>query len=108
MSPKGSGWFGQKPIGGGSKPKTFIPDEVYKMQSDWYHAVLQHYGLPLDSRHLYTKSDWEFFAAAITSKQTRKEILNSIAVWVNETVTGKPSFPFFLFLCMFRLPFAES
>jgi len=105
VSPKGSGWFGQKPIGGGSKPKTFIPDEVYKMQSDWYHAVLQHYGLPLDSRHLYTKSDWEFFAAAITSKQTRKEILNSIAVWVNETVTGKPCFSFlFNFISLYVSP----
>lgn len=86
---KAAAWSGQKPIGGGSKPTTFIPDEVYKMQSDWYHAVLQHYGLPLDSRHLYTKSDWEFFAAAVTSRKTRTEILNSIAVWVNETVTGE-------------------
>ncbi|KAB5547320.1 hypothetical protein GE09DRAFT_1224328 [Coniochaeta sp. 2T2.1] len=91
-------WFGgggQKPIGGekGEKKKkktTFIPDEVYKMQSDWYHAVLQRYGLPLDSRHLYTKSDWEFFAAAVTSKQTRGEILGRVAVWVNETVTDRP------------------
>lgn len=90
---RGGGWWaglfggGQKPLGGGKKD-TFIPDEVYKMQSDWYHAVLQHYGLPLDSRHLYTKSDWEFFAAAVTSEETRGEMLSSIAVWVNETITG--------------------
>ena len=75
--------------GGKKKKDTFIPDEVYKMQSDWYHAVLQHYGLPLDSRHLYTKSDWEFFAAAVTSKETRGEMLGRIAEWVNETVTGE-------------------
>ncbi|TDZ29553.1 putative glutaminase [Colletotrichum trifolii] len=75
----------------GAKPKTpFIPDKVYTMQSNWYHAVLQHYGLPLDSRHLYTKSDWEFFAAAVTSKKTRTEILQSIAGWVNETTTDRP------------------
>jgi hypothetical protein len=80
--------FGQKPMVE-SKKSSFIPDEVYKMQSDWYHAVLQHYGLPLDSRHLYTKSDWEFFAAAVTSKKTRGEMLERIAVWVNETITGK-------------------
>jgi hypothetical protein len=86
-----AGWFGQKPLGGGKKKKkeTFIPDEVYKMQSDWYHAVLQRYGLPLDSRHLYTKSDWEFFAAAVTSEETRGEMLERIAVWVNETNTGE-------------------
>ncbi|KAL1881136.1 hypothetical protein VTK73DRAFT_4583 [Phialemonium thermophilum] len=89
--PKGSNKSGQKPIGGGRpEAKTFIPDEVYKMQSDWYHAVLQRYGLPLDSRHLYAKSDWEFFAAAVTSRKTRTEILNSIALWVNETSTDRP------------------
>lgn len=67
----------------------FIPDSVYKMQSDWYHNVLQRYGLPLDSRHLYTKSDWEFFAAAVASKKVRTEMLQSVARWVNETSTGK-------------------
>lgn len=79
----------QKPIGDGKGGGPFIPDKVYQMQSDWYSAVLQHYGLPLDSRHLYTKSDWEFFAAAVTSKKTRTEILGSIATWVNETSTGE-------------------
>ncbi|KAK0626571.1 hypothetical protein B0T14DRAFT_534694 [Immersiella caudata] len=81
----------QKPMGGTSASKgPFVPDYVYQMQSDWYSAVLQRYGLPLDSRHLYTKSDWEFFAAAVTSKKTRTEILGSIATWVNETSTDRP------------------
>jgi hypothetical protein len=76
------------------KKTEFLPSKIYKMESNWYHAVLQTYGLPLDSRHLYTKSDWEFFAAAVTSKKTRTEILRSIALWVNETTTGKSaSFP---------------
>lgn len=72
-----------------NKNSTFIPDYVYKMASDWYHNVMQEYGLPLDSRHLYTKSDWEFFAAAVTSKKTRTEILTQVAHWLNETVTGE-------------------
>lgn len=71
------------------KSSKFIPDYVYKLASDWYHNVMQEYGLPLDSRHLYTKSDWEFFAAAVTSKQTRTEILTQVAHWLNDTVTGK-------------------
>lgn len=81
----------QKPIGHGRKGKSrtsFIDEKVYKMQSDWYHIVMQKYGLPLDSRHLYTKSDWQFFAAAVASKKVRAEIVQSIALWVNETVTG--------------------
>jgi hypothetical protein len=66
----------------------FIDEKIYKMQSDWYHAVKQKYGLPLDSRHLYAKSDWEFFAVAVASKSVREEIVESIALWVNETTTG--------------------
>ncbi|KAI3318211.1 DUF1793-domain-containing protein [Xylariaceae sp. AK1471] len=84
----------QTPIGDtstvNSKSKKFIPDRIYQMQSDWYHNVLQRYGLPLDSRHLYTKSDWEFFAAAVASKKVRTEILQHVATWVNETITDRP------------------
>ncbi|KAM0142199.1 hypothetical protein ACHAO1_001412 [Botrytis cinerea] len=87
-------------IGNGQKPITlpdqqisktgFVSDKVYKLQSDWYHSVRQKYGLPLDSRHLYTKSDWEFFAVSVASKKVREEIVDSIALWVNETTTDKP------------------
>ncbi|EFX01409.1 glutaminase a [Grosmannia clavigera kw1407] len=77
-------------IGSPIHSSVFIPDRIYKAQSDWYHNVLQRYGLPLDSRHLYTKSDWEFFAAAITSRSTRAEILASVARWLNETDTDMP------------------
>ncbi|KAI1436055.1 DUF1793-domain-containing protein [Xylaria sp. CBS 124048] len=75
---------------GKHKQSKFIPDSVYKMESDWYHNVLQRYGLPLDSRHLYTKSDWEFFAAAVASTKVRTEILQHVATWVNDTITDRP------------------
>jgi hypothetical protein len=82
----------QKPIANDKKQRksrtVFVDERIYKMQSDWYHNVKQKYGLPLDSRHLYTKSDWQFFAAAVASKAVREEIVQSIALWVNETVTG--------------------
>lgn len=68
----------------------FVPRSVYLRQSRWYHNVRQKYGLPLDSRHLYTKSDWEFFSMAVSSPQVRHEILQSVAKWVNETVTDRP------------------
>lgn len=81
----------QKPLSSLSSVKTsFVPERIYKSQSDWYHNVRQTYGLPLDSRHLYTKSDWEFFAAAVASKQVRGEIVESVALWLNETHTDKP------------------
>ncbi|KAL2868238.1 putative glutaminase [Aspergillus lucknowensis] len=68
----------------------FVPHHIYTKQSDWYHLVRQKYGLPLDSRHLYTKTDWEFFAVAVASESVRSEILESVAKWVNETSTDKP------------------
>jgi hypothetical protein len=67
----------------------FIPSHIYKKQSKWYGAVMQKYGLPLDSRHLYTKSDWQFEAAAVASKEVRSEILDRVALWLNETVTNR-------------------
>ncbi|EAW09666.1 putative glutaminase [Aspergillus clavatus NRRL 1] len=77
---------------GKKNPSTpgFVPHHIYTRQSIWYHHVRQKYGLPLDSRHLYTKTDWEFFAMAVASERTRSEILESVAKWVNETVTDRP------------------
>lgn len=79
----------QQPLTG-SKARDFIPDHVYTTQSRWYTTVMQKYGLPLDSRHLYTKSDWEFQAAAVASRKTRTQILDRVAKWLNETVTDRP------------------
>ncbi|KAK5726856.1 hypothetical protein LTR15_002746 [Elasticomyces elasticus] len=75
---------------GGNKSANFIPDHIYTTQSTWYGTAMQKYGLPLDSRHLYTKSDWEFQAAAVASPELRKEILIRTAKWVNETDTDRP------------------
>ncbi|KAF2202398.1 glutaminase A [Delitschia confertaspora ATCC 74209] len=69
--------------------KDFIPSKIYKIQSSWYAAVMQKYGLPLDSRHLYTKSDWEFEAAAVASEEVRSDILDRVATWLNETTSDR-------------------
>ena len=85
---------GQKAIkdGKGKSSIGFVPRHIYSMHSDWYHYVRQKFGLPLDNRHIYTKTDWEFFAMAVTGTDTRSEILESVAYWLNETVTGKYSY----------------
>lgn len=76
---------------GSQESKTgFVPKHIYQMQSDWYWNVRQKYGVPLDSRHLYTKTDWEFFAAAVAAPQVRAKILELVAKWVNETETDRP------------------
>ncbi|KAJ5105905.1 hypothetical protein NUU61_003252 [Penicillium alfredii] len=72
------------------KAPGFVPRHIYQKQSVWYHYVRQKFGVPLDSRHLYTKTDWEFFSMAVASTPVRAEILESVARWVNETVTDRP------------------
>ena len=68
---------------------TYPTADIYTLQSSWYDNVHQSYGLPLDSRHLYTKSDWQLWAAAVSSPETRDEIVQSMGRWVNETSTDR-------------------
>ncbi|KAK8022763.1 hypothetical protein PG993_013530 [Apiospora rasikravindrae] len=67
-----------------------VDKAVYAMQSKWYATVSQIYGVPLDSRHHYTKSDWEIWTAATCSASTRKMFITSIAYWLNHTATDLP------------------
>lgn len=80
----------QKPLQSPARRVGFVPHKIYSLQSKHYYNVRQRYGLPLDSRHLYTKTDWEFFTTAVTSSSTRAAVLDSIALWVNETSTDRP------------------
>jgi hypothetical protein len=67
-----------------------VPQSVYDMQSNFYPTVMDTYGVPLDTRHEYTKNDWEIFAAAVASKQTQTMFFERIAKWINETPTNGP------------------
>ncbi|CAJ2502899.1 Uu.00g102930.m01.CDS01 [Anthostomella pinea] len=66
----------------------FVPQSVYDMQSAFYPTVALKYGVPLDTRHTYTKSDWELWAAAVASPDTRDLFVNLIAEWINVTPTN--------------------
>lgn len=68
----------------------FLPYQLYTKQSQWYLTAMQKYGLPLDSRHLYAKSDWQIQAASVALPETRREIVERIALWLNETHTDRP------------------
>ncbi|RYP39286.1 hypothetical protein DL767_002295 [Monosporascus sp. MG133] len=63
---------------------------LYDAQSAFYATVSQTYGVPLDSRHAYTKSDWQVWAAATSSATTRRLIVNALVRWLNETATTGP------------------
>ncbi|KAH7914231.1 hypothetical protein BJ138DRAFT_452039 [Hygrophoropsis aurantiaca] len=50
---------------------------VYEMQTAWYGTVVLPYGVPLDTRHTYTKSDWQMWTAAMMTNDTMRDILIS-------------------------------
>jgi hypothetical protein len=65
----------------------FVPQTIYDMQSEFYPTVELKYGIPLDSRHNYTKSDWEMWAAAISSESTKNMLIRDLAKWIDQTTT---------------------
>ena len=67
-----------------------IPQSLYDMQSAWYPTRSQIFGVPLDSRHTYTKSDWELWTAATCEPSTRKLFVDSVAYWINNTAAHVP------------------
>ena len=67
-----------------------VDQSLYDMQSRWYPEVSQQFGVPLDSRHAYTKSDWEMWTAATCSPSTRRLFVNSLAYWLNNTAADVP------------------
>lgn len=67
-----------------------VPRRIYEMQSNFYPSVEQTYGVPLDTRDLRTKNDWEIFCAAIASKDTEAMFLRDIVKFINETPTSGP------------------
>jgi hypothetical protein len=69
---------------------SIIPQQVFDMQSDFYPTISQIFGIPLDSRHEYTKSDWQMWTAATCSPSTRALFVTSLAYWLNQTQTGLP------------------
>ncbi|KAI0881842.1 glutaminase A [Annulohypoxylon maeteangense] len=66
----------------------FVPQSVYDMQSNFYPTVALEYGIPLDTRHTYTKTDWMMWCAAIASADTRDTFIKLIAGWIDSTPTN--------------------
>lgn len=84
-----------------------VPHEVYDMQARWYPTVALRHGVPLDTRHRYTKADWMMFCAAATmpppelsgdgrtaeddavALATRDMFISKMAAWVSETRTHR-------------------
>ncbi|KAL2198179.1 hypothetical protein P885DRAFT_34650 [Corynascus similis CBS 632.67] len=67
----------------------FVDQSVFDMQSKFYPTVASEYGVALDTRHTWTKSDWEMFAAAVAGPQTRAMLISLLARWVGVTSSNR-------------------
>ncbi len=68
-----------------------FPEEVAKTEMDYYLTKQLTYGLPLDSRRTYTKSDWIMWTATLANDQnTFNKIVDPVWKYANETPTRLP------------------
>ncbi|KAG7096816.1 hypothetical protein E1B28_004225 [Marasmius oreades] len=68
-----------------------FPQSIYDLQTAWYNTVSQQFGVPLDTRHTYTKSDWEIYTAGlVTSTSTRDLFISRVRSYA---ASGKNNVP---------------
>jgi len=69
-----------------------IPSSVATAEAAWYQQKKNQYGIPLDSRHTYTKSDWEMWTAAATDTANLRQILiDGLYSFYNTSTSRVPS-----------------
>ena len=70
-----------------------FPAQVMTREMAYYTTKQNAYGLPLDSREAYSKSDWVLWTAAMvdnTNKRAFQRFSDPIWNWVNETTDRVP------------------
>ena len=71
-----------------------LPEDFYRRETRSYLPRIRTYGLPLDSREDYTKSDWILWTAAMTDEQ---EVFDALVAPVAKYLRETPS----------RVPFSD-
>lgn len=68
-----------------------FPTEVYERELAWYKERMNPYGLPLDSRADYTKSDWQLWSVAMFDDEAyRNAVIDAMYRFADETPERVP------------------
>lgn len=68
-----------------------FPQDVAKTEISYYLTKQNKYGLPLDNRRSYTKSDWIIWTATLADdKETFQKFIDPLHLYVTETPTRVP------------------
>ncbi|KZV98212.1 DUF1793-domain-containing protein [Exidia glandulosa HHB12029] len=55
-----------------------FPQDLYDTQTAWYKTKMDNFGIALDTRHSYTKSDWQIWTAAIADDDLKGALVDAV------------------------------
>ena len=68
-----------------------LPPSFYEKETRSYLAHINEFGLPLDSRADYTKSDWELWCAAMAEdRAVREKLISGVVRYLEQTPSRVP------------------
>lgn len=67
-----------------------FPDFVIEQEEGFYQSMMNPYGVPLDDRATFTKTDWEMWVAAMGNSEQFKAITDKVYRFANETPDRVP------------------